>query len=103
MQTKSPVFEDISNLMTNAFGAAKGVGDEVQAAARARARSFIADMDLVSREEFEVVKQMAAEAKMEVAALRQEIKTLKASKKPAKKSTARTQTKPKRTPRKAQK
>ena len=49
MQTKAPVFDDLANLMTNAFGAAKGVGDEVRAAGRARAESFIADMDLVGQ------------------------------------------------------
>ncbi len=83
MQTKSPVFEDLSNLMTNAFGAAKGVGDEVRAAARARADAFIADMDLVSRDEFEVVKQMAANAQVEIAELKAEIAKLKAPKKRA--------------------
>ncbi|MBL4854767.1 MAG: accessory factor UbiK family protein [Robiginitomaculum sp.] len=83
MQTKSPVFEDLSNLMTNAFGAAKGVGDEVRAAGRARADSFIADMDLVSRDEFEVVKQMAANAQLEIAELKAEIAKLKAPKKRA--------------------
>jgi len=83
MQSKSPAFEDLSNLMTNAFGAAKGVGDEVRAAARARADAFIADMDLVSRDEFEVVKQMAANAQVEIAELKAEIAKLKAPKKRA--------------------
>ena len=83
MQTKSPVFEELSNLMTNAFGAAKGVGDEVRAAARARGEAFIADMDLVSRDEFEVVKQMASDAQIEIAALKAEITKLKATKKRA--------------------
>ena len=92
MQTKSPAFEDLSNLMTNAFGAAKGVGDEVRAAARARADAFIADMDLVSRDEFEVVKQMAASAQMEIAELKIEIAKLKAPKKRATKAKRKTKT-----------
>ena len=96
MQTKSPAFEDLSNLITNAFGAAKGVGDEVRAAARARADSFIADMDLVSRDEFEVVKQMAANAQAEITELKAEITKLKAPKKrAAKKRTAKAETKTK--------
>ncbi|HHI88975.1 MAG TPA: accessory factor UbiK family protein [Hellea balneolensis] len=94
MQTKSPVFEDVSNLLTNAFGAAKGVGDEVRAAARARAREFIADMDLVTREEFEVVKEMAAQARMEVEALKAEIEALKAAAKPKRKTARKTAKKP---------
>ena len=88
MQTKSPAFDDLANLMTNAFGAAKGVGDEVRAAARARADRVIADMDLVSRDEFEAVKMMASSAQEDIAklqaviaALEKSIKTLKAKKK----------------------
>ncbi len=78
MQTKSPAFDDLANLMTNAFGAVKGVGDEVKAAGRARAEAFIADMDLVSRDEFEVVKMMSANAQTEIAELKAEIAKLKA-------------------------
>ena len=74
MQTKSPAFDDLANLMTNAFGAAKGVGDEVRAAARARADSFIADMDLVSRDEFEAVKMMASSGAIEIAELKAKVK-----------------------------
>jgi BMFP domain-containing protein YqiC len=83
MQTKSPAFDDLANLMTNAFGAVKGVGDEVKAAGRARAESFIAEMDLVSRDEFETVKMMAASAQAEIAELKAEIAKLKAPKKRA--------------------
>lgn len=79
MQTKSPAFDDIANLMTNAFGAAKGVGDEVRAAARARADGFIADMDLVSRDEFEAVKIMAANAQGEVVELKAQVKKMDAA------------------------
>ena len=78
MQTKSPIFDDLSNLLTNAMGAAKGVGDEVKAAARARTDAVIADMDLVGREEFEIVKQMAAEAREEADILKAQIKSMKA-------------------------
>lgn len=89
MQTKSPAFDDLANLMTNAFGAVKGVGDEVKAAGRARAESFIADMDLVSRDEFETVKMMAANAQLEIATLKAEIAKLKTPKKRATKPKAK--------------
>lgn len=78
MQTKSPAFEDLANLMTNAFGAAKGVGDEVRAVARARAERLIADMDLVGRDEFEATKMMLNAALEEIESLKAEIKSLKA-------------------------
>lgn len=77
MQSQAKPFEDLSNLMTNAFGAAKGVGDEVRAVFRSRADEFIADMDLVSREEFEVVKEMAANARIEIEELKAQIAALK--------------------------
>ena len=62
MQTKNPVFDEIAQLMTNALGAAQGVGDEVQALVRAQAERFIADMDLVGRDEFEAMKELASSA-----------------------------------------
>ena len=68
MQSKSRPFDDISNLLTNAAGAIKGVGDEVKAMGRSQAEKLIADMDLVSRDEFEVLKARldAALAEIEV-------------------------------------
>ncbi|HHL41999.1 MAG TPA: accessory factor UbiK family protein [Hellea balneolensis] len=93
MQTKSPAFEDLANLMTNAFGAAKGVGDEVRAAARARAERVIADMDLVGRDEFEVTKLMLQNALKEIETLKAEVKSLKSKSKPkprARKTSAKT-------------
>jgi len=78
MQSKAKPLDDIANLLTNAMGAAKGVGDEMKAAARARADGLISDMDLVGREEFDIVKQMAADARDEVDALKAVVKKLEA-------------------------
>lgn len=79
MQTKAKPFDDIANLLTNAMGAAKGVGDEVKAAGRARMDAVISDMDLVGREEFEIVKAMASAAREENETLKAELKSLKAA------------------------
>lgn len=79
MQTKAPVFDDLANLMTNAFGAAKGVGDEVKAVARSRADHFIAEMDLVSRDEFEVLKSLLHTANETIAAQNDRIARLEKS------------------------
>ena len=87
MQTKSPAFDDLANLMTNAFGAAKGVGDEVRAAARARADRVIADMDLIGRDEFEAVKIMAASSAQEVEILKEQVKKLETAVRALKKKT----------------
>lgn len=83
MQSKSKPFDDLSNLMTNAMGAVKGVGDEVKAMGRARADSMIADMDLVGREEFEVFKALVAKQSTEIDTLKAELAALK---KPARKA-----------------
>jgi len=92
MQSKSKPFDDISNLMTNALGAVKGVGDEVKAMSKARAESFVADMDLVGREEFEVFKAIVTKQAAKIERLEAEIAALK---KPARKTRARKATTPK--------
>lgn len=78
MQSKAKPFDDIANLMNNAMGAAKGMSDEVKAAVRSRADALISDMDLVGREEFDIVKAMAAEALEEVETLKANQKKLRA-------------------------
>ena len=81
MTGKNKPLDDLSNLMTNAVGAIKGVGDEVKAMGRSQAEKFIKDMDLVSREEFDVLK-----ARLDAALA--EIEVLKGGKKPAAKKPA---------------
>lgn len=85
MQTKNPFLDDFAQLMTNAAGAAQGVGEEVQALFRSHTERFVAEMDLVRREELEVMKELAetaatrAEAAEEkLAALEARVKTLEA-------------------------
>lgn len=79
MQSKSRPLDDLTNLMTNAVGAVKGVGDEVKAIGRSQAERMIADLDLVGRDEFEVLKTMFEKSQTEVEALRKEVKSLKAA------------------------
>ncbi len=78
MQSKSRPLDDLTNLMTNAVGAVKGVGDEVKAIGRSQAERMIADLDLVGRDEFEVLKAMLEKSQTEIEALRKEVKALKA-------------------------
>ena len=78
MTGKNKPLDDLSNLMTNAVGAIKGVGDEVKAMGRSQAEKFVQEMDLVSREEFDVLKTR-------LNAALGEIETLKAAQKPARK------------------
>ena len=101
MQSKSRPFDDISNLLTNAAGAIKGVGDEVKAMGRSQAEKLIADMDLVSRDEFEVLKARLDAALAEIEVLKGgKPKKPAAKKTTAKKTTARKTTAKKAAPKK---
>jgi BMFP domain-containing protein YqiC len=65
MQTKNPILDDMAKLMTTAVGAAQGLGEEARTFVRAQQERFIADMDLVSRDEFEAMKTLAQSARTE--------------------------------------
>ena len=76
MQTQSSVFDDLARLMTGAMGMAQGMGDEAKNFMRAQADRFVAEMDLVGRDEFEAMKQLASEARAEAEALRERVAAL---------------------------
>lgn len=85
MQTRNPILDEFAKLTTGAMGLAQAAGDEAKAAWRAQTDRFVAEMDLVRRDEFDVLKD-------EIAALRAEIVELKAQKTPGKKAEAGTST-----------
>ncbi len=62
-QTQSRFFDDLSRLMTDAAGLAEGARREAQTFARTQMERMMSGMDVVSREEFEAVKEMAARAR----------------------------------------
>lgn len=72
MQTRNPLLDEFAKLTTGAMGLAQAAGEEAKAAWRAQADRFVAEMDLVRRDEFDVLKD-------EIAALRAEIAALKAA------------------------
>ena len=69
MQTRNKVFDDISQLMTNAMGVAQGAKDEAETAMKGLVDRWLADRDFVTREEFEAVRAMAVKAREENEAL----------------------------------
>ena len=77
MQTQNPILDEIAKLTTAAMGMAQAAGDEAKAALRSQADRVVAEMDLVRREDHDALKA-------EIAALRQEIETLKTASKPKK-------------------
>ncbi|MBV9750982.1 MAG: accessory factor UbiK family protein, partial [Hyphomicrobiales bacterium] len=58
-------FDDLAKLMQNAAGMADGARREVEDFFKARMERLLAGMDLVSREEFEAVREMAVKAREE--------------------------------------
>jgi len=77
-QTQSRFFDDLSRLMTDAAGLADGARREAQTFARTQVERMMAGMDIVTREEFEAVKEMAAQARDENEKLQARIAALEA-------------------------
>ncbi len=79
MQTQNAIFDEFAKLMTEAAGAADGVRREAETVFRSRLQTLLADMDLVTREEFDAVKDMARLAREENEALKARLDALTAS------------------------
>jgi BMFP domain-containing protein YqiC len=77
-QTNSRFFDDLSRLMTDAAGLADGARREAQTFAKTQFERVTAGMDLVSREEFEAVREMAVRARDENVKLSARIAALEA-------------------------
>jgi BMFP domain-containing protein YqiC len=82
-QTSNRLFDELARLMTDAANVAQGVKREASTAFRSQADRLITDLDLVRREDFDAVREMASRARAEnerlgerVAALEAEIAAL---------------------------
>ena len=76
MQSQNRFFDDMARVAAGAMGALSGVRGEIEARFRDQFERILAGMDLVSREEFEAVKAMAAKAREEQEILLQRIAEL---------------------------
>ena len=76
MQSRNRIFDDMSQLMTNAMGVAQGAKDEAETALKSMLDRWLADRDFVSRDEFDAVREMAAKAREENATLLGRIEAL---------------------------
>jgi BMFP domain-containing protein YqiC len=63
--TSSKFFDELAKLMTNAAGAAQGVRRELDALVQSQVERVINNLELVKREEFDVVRDMASKAREE--------------------------------------
>ena len=72
------IMDEFAKLMTDAAGAAQGVRKEIETAFNAQAERWLNSMDVVKREEFEAVREMAIKARDENEALAARIAALEA-------------------------
>jgi BMFP domain-containing protein YqiC len=77
-QTSNRIFDEFARLMTDAAGVAQGVKREAETVFRGQMERFVADMDLVKREDFDVVREMASKARVENEKLAQRVADLEA-------------------------
>ena len=77
-QTSNRFFDEAARLMNDAAGVAQGVRREFDTMLRHQAERILGDLDVVKREEFEAVKEMARLAREENEALKARIAALEA-------------------------
>jgi BMFP domain-containing protein YqiC len=77
-QTTNRFFDEVARLMNDAAGVAQGVRREFDTLFKTQAERVLRDLDVVQREEFEAVKEMARLAREENEALKARIAALEA-------------------------
>lgn len=70
MQTQNPFLDEMAKLTNAALGLAQAASEEARTAFRAQADRFVAELDLIRRDEFEALKAEIATLRAEVAALK---------------------------------
>ena len=78
MQTGKRIFDDLARVASGAAGAAGAVRDEMESMLRDRLQGMLDSMDLVRREDFEAVQEMAQNARMEQERLEARVAALEA-------------------------
>ena len=63
MQTSNRLFDDLARVASGAFNTLSGLREEIETRVRERVERMAADLDLVTREEFDAVRTMAANAR----------------------------------------
>ena len=75
-QTQNRIFDEMARLMNDAAGVAQGVRREFDTLFKHQAERILRDLDVVHREDFEAVKEMARLAREENEALKARIAAL---------------------------
>ncbi len=69
MQTQNPFLDEMAKLTQAAIGVAQAAGEEAKTALRAQSDRWVADLDLIRRDEFEALKAEVANLRAQIAAL----------------------------------
>lgn len=96
MQTSNRILDDMAKVASGAVSAVTGLKGDAEGMIKRQLEKLLADMDLVSREEFEAVKAMAAKARAEQDKLQARVDDLQAqldAKKTSPKATTKTTSK----------
>ena len=78
MQTRNRIFDDAAKLAGGAIGTLEGVRREIEGLVRQQVERILSRFDLVTRDEFDAVKEMAARARAEQEELAKRLETLEA-------------------------
>ena len=70
MQSQNPFLDELAKMTTNAMSLAQAAGDEAKAALRSQGDRFVAEMDLVRREELDALRAEVAELRAQLLALK---------------------------------
>lgn len=76
MQTSNRLFDDVARLVTDAAGAAQGVRREAETLVKAQFERLIRDMDIATREEVEVLRDLVTALRSQNDALAARVATL---------------------------
>jgi hypothetical protein len=94
MQTRNRILDDAARLAGGAVGTLAGAKREIEALVRQQLERMLSSLDLVTRDEFDAVKEMAAKARSEQESLAKRIATLEKKLAATKPSAARSRKTP---------
>ena len=105
MQTENRLFDDLARMANGAINTLSGVREEIESRLRERVERWLTEMDMVPREEFEAIKDLAQKARAEqedlsakVAALEQKLAAMDARPEAARRPAKTTRAAPKGAP-----
>ncbi|MCH2549107.1 MAG: accessory factor UbiK family protein [Alphaproteobacteria bacterium] len=81
MQIRNRLLDDIAKMANSAAGLASGMREEIEALVNSRVEKILDRLNLVSREEFDVVKAMLSKSRTEQEKIEERLRKLESKKK----------------------